>query len=446
MKTRSTGVLTCQACRAPTLMWLFFFVVPPATAQSLRIYHIDVEQADATLFVSPSGKTLLVDSGKNGHGSRIKAVMDEASVTGIDFFVNTHYHEDHYGGIDDLVNMGITISKAFDRGDKDELSSTKKNEPTFQDYQTAVGNQAEQLSRGEQIALDPEIVVTCVASGGMINGEQNPTPGVDENDMSLALLVEFGHFKYFVGGDIELTTEGKLAQSDAVLDVDVYQANHHGSHTSSSLPFVTDLSPTVVIISNGNHGGFQHPRQHTLNILAGLTPKPTVFQTNKYLKGGAGGNVADDFIADVESTDTDGTILVTVNAAADQYVVSYSEETHTFSVKTPSLPTADVVIESVLPNPFGNDRQLEEITLKNKSSAVVHLNGWSLRDKDNHIMDLSGHGSIATSQSLKILRNGSPFSLNNNGDTVKLLGPNNEEFDIFTYAGSSEGQVIETGH
>jgi len=83
---------------------------PLAAAQTLRLYHIDVEQADAALVVMPNGKTLLIDSGKNGHGSRIKAVMDLAGVTHIDAFVNSHYHEDHFGGIDDLVDMGVPVS------------------------------------------------------------------------------------------------------------------------------------------------------------------------------------------------------------------------------------------------------------------------------------------------------------------------------------------------
>ena len=74
----------------------FFLFQATAQAQNLRIFHIDVEQADATLIVSPSGDTLLVDSGKNGHGARIKAVMDEAEVNQIDHYVTTHYHEDHF--------------------------------------------------------------------------------------------------------------------------------------------------------------------------------------------------------------------------------------------------------------------------------------------------------------------------------------------------------------
>jgi hypothetical protein len=77
---------------------LALLISSPALAQQLRIYHIDVNQADATLFVSPGGHTLLVDSGKNGAGDELRAVMQTAGVTQIDHFVLTHYHEDHMGG------------------------------------------------------------------------------------------------------------------------------------------------------------------------------------------------------------------------------------------------------------------------------------------------------------------------------------------------------------
>lgn len=85
------------------LIIAFVFCSQAANADVLSIYHIDVDQGDATLFISPSGKSLLVDSGKNGHGARIKKVMDKAGIARVDYFVCTHYHEDHYGGIDDLV-------------------------------------------------------------------------------------------------------------------------------------------------------------------------------------------------------------------------------------------------------------------------------------------------------------------------------------------------------
>ena len=88
---------------------LFLLWSLPLSAQQLHIYHIDVEQASATLFVAPGGKTLLVDSGKNNMGGRIKAVMDRAHVSVIDFFVLTHHHEDHDGSTDDLVALGVPV-------------------------------------------------------------------------------------------------------------------------------------------------------------------------------------------------------------------------------------------------------------------------------------------------------------------------------------------------
>ena len=133
------------AVRALVLLIIFAL---PAGAQQLRIYHIDVEQASSTLFIAPGGKTLLVDSGKNGMGTRIRNIMNRAGVTTIDFFVDTHYHEDHYGGIDDLVLMGVPVINAYDRGGKSQLSVAKLAEDTYMDYQAAIGYRAEQLSRG----------------------------------------------------------------------------------------------------------------------------------------------------------------------------------------------------------------------------------------------------------------------------------------------------------
>lgn len=121
-----------------SIIFLFPFV-STSWAQNLRIYHIDVEQGSATLFVSPGGQTLLVDSGRNGHGMRIKNVMNQANVSRIDHFVNTHYHEDHYGGIDELPrDLNVIVGKAYDRGDKQFLPATKLKEPRFRDYQTTV--------------------------------------------------------------------------------------------------------------------------------------------------------------------------------------------------------------------------------------------------------------------------------------------------------------------
>jgi len=422
--------------------------ITTAYSQNLRIYQIDVEQADATLLVSPSGGTLLVDSGKNGHGNRLKAAMDEAGVTQIDAFVCTHYHEDHYGGIDDLVNdHDVPVLETYDRGEKNYIPASKRNSTTFLGYNNAVGEDAIILRPGDEIIFDPEIRVTCISSSGVVIGEENPTAGVDENDMSISLLITYGSFRYFIGGDIEHETEEDIASRDLIMDIDVYQANHHGSHSSSLREFMEDLSPTVIVISNGSHGTYHHPRQTTLDLYSLLAGPPIVFQTNRCLAGSPAGNVQNDRIGDPESTDDDGTILIDVDNDVGTYTVSLRESVYeTYQIKGGGGPNISVVIESILPNPQGQDRQFEEVTIRNNGAQAVSVAGWILRDRSNKDWDLSSMGSLAASQSGTIRRNGQRMSLNNSGDEIRLQDATGVERDRFEYSGSQEGVVINTEH
>lgn len=214
---------------------------------------------------------------------------------------------------------------------------------------------------------------------------------------------------------------------------------------------MTDARPTVVVISNGNRVDYGHPRQVTLNTYNALTPPPTVFQTNKYLAGGTlgFGNVPDAFIADPETTDDDGTILLTVNGGANSYTVSYGSATHNFAVKavspvTPPSTTSGVVIASLLPNPTGADEQQESVSIRNRGSAAVSLTGWTLRDLSGLHWDLTG--TLAAGQARTFRRNGQAMSLNNAGDDIVLLDFTSAERDRFSYTSSTEGTVIQTSH
>jgi beta-lactamase superfamily II metal-dependent hydrolase len=288
----------------------------------------------------PNGKTLLIDAGKNGHGERIRHVIAQAGMTQIDAFVATHYHEDHFGGIDELVEAGVPVLESFDRGDKDCcLSAAKKAEPTFKDYQRTVGEDARPLRPGDMITLDPLVTITCIAASGFVVGEgEDGPPANEENDMSVALLITFRGFTAFYGGDSEEPTEAKIVAHHLAVNVDLYKASHHGSHSSSSPAFMHDLSPSVVVISNGNNATFKHPRRVTLDTYAALTSAPVVFQTNQCLRAAPCANVPTAQIADPETTDEDGTILVTVDGVTSTYTVQYGATTRTFTVKAAATP------------------------------------------------------------------------------------------------------------
>lgn len=424
----------------------------PLYAQALRFYHVDVDQASATLIVAPNGKTLLVDCGEDGMGSRVKNVMDDAGVNQIDFFVLTHYHKDHYGGIDELVEgFDVPVWQAYDRGEKNKLTADKRNEPAYKNYQRAVGEDAIRLTPGMTISLDSAMTIKCISSGGYVIDEATPRSGRDENDKSISLLVTYAGFSYFIGGDTEKATETKIAARDLVMDVDVYIANHHGSHSSSSPVFMNDLLPRVVVISNGDRADYQHPRIVTLETFASLPEPPTVFQTNKcfnFTRGG--GNVADAFIADPETADDDGTILITVEPATAGYTVTYgASASNTFSIKNPAEPfqlVERIVIVKVLPNPTGSDEQLETVTLKNLGAVAVSLSGWTLRDRGGLVWTITGQPVLAPGSQRTIRRNGMPMSLNNAGDEIELLDVENVVRDAFIYDASEEGVTITTDH
>jgi competence protein ComEC len=420
------------------------------SAQTLRIFQIDVEQADAALLVLPNGKTLLIDSGKNGHGQRIRNVMKQAGVTQIDAFVNSHYHEDHFGGIDDLVDAGVPLLEAYDRGDKGPccLPASKRNQATFKDYQRTVGEDAIALRAGDTINLDPLVTITVISSGGIVINETNPTPAADENDMSVSLLITFRGFKAFYGGDIEAHTEAKIAARDLAMDVDLYKGDHHGSHSSSSLAFMNDLRPSVILLSNGNDAIYKHPRAVSLQTYGGLlNPLATVFQSNKCFRPAPCANVPDAQIADPESVDEDGTIVVTVDAATSNYTLAYGATQRTFPIKNPITPTPiapSVVIASITPNPLGDDEQREAVTIRNRGASAVSLIGWTLQDRSGATWNLEG--TLAPGQFRTFRRAGQAMSLNNAGDEVVLLDAADGELDRFEYAASTEGVAIQTSH
>jgi len=221
--------------------------------ENLEIHFINVGQGDCTLIIAPNGKTLLVDAGRANMGNSVVApYLKSLGIDSLQYAIVTHYHSDHYGGMARVLSEdNVPISRyLYDRGDDGYWYS----------YMDVVGSRRRTLLAGDEIDLDNDISIECVASGG--NGFD-----LSENDMSVAIVLHYGSFDFFVGGDLESTMENLIAEY--VGTVEILQLNHHGSSTSSTYRFLSALDP-ICAIASCSPPEYGHPHSEVVSRLESL--------------------------------------------------------------------------------------------------------------------------------------------------------------------------------
>lgn len=233
----------------------------PTPDGELEIHHIDVGQADATVLVSPTGETMLIDSGDyRDDGAEVLAYLDEQGIDRIDHLVTTHPHADHIGGheavIDTYERERGGIGASYDPG----VAHTTQ---TYDEYLDAVERHSVDLF---EVRAGDSIPFSGVDVTVLNPPEEETTQ--DLHDNSIALLIEFGETTYLTTGDLEAEVELRLVEEyGEKLDATVYQAGHHGSSTSSSEPFLDAVDPETAIISSAGDSQFGHPHDETLEAL-----------------------------------------------------------------------------------------------------------------------------------------------------------------------------------
>jgi competence protein ComEC len=299
-------------------------VLAQSAAKSLEIYYIDAEGGQATLFVSPGGQSVLVDTGFSGtrDPGRIMEAIRAAHVQQIDYLLITHYHGDHIGGYAELAKL-IPIAHYIDHGPsvQPEQDSDSKRA-----YDAAVKNHPHIVAKpGDKLpiaGLDWTIVSsagsTLTHSMAAAPGAGRPNPycaeykpkdiTVDlENAQSVGSVIRYGRFRSVDLGDLLWNWEGRLACPINIIGkVDLLLTSHHGMSWSGPPALVYALQPRVVIMNNGTRKGAQLETFQALESAPGLE---NLWQLHWSVNGLLEHNVAANFIANVETAGTAGALI-----------------------------------------------------------------------------------------------------------------------------------------
>lgn len=258
-------------------MWLVaLLLVQGGTAQAqtrnLDIYWVDVEGGAATLVVSPSGESLLYDAGwevGDRDAKRIATVAQQAGLKKIDFFVLSHFHADHAGGLQALAKL-VPIGRCFDRGDFIEPANQRWRDA----YLSVCAAKRTILNAGDRIPLKG-LQVDVIASNGrliakpMKGGGPNPLcataenkpPDVPENQLMVGALFTYGKFRFLDLADLDWEKEMELAcPINRVGEVTIWQPDRHGALDRAGAPgFLYAIKPQVVVVNNGPRKGLGGP-------------------------------------------------------------------------------------------------------------------------------------------------------------------------------------------
>lgn len=216
----------------------------------LMLHMIDVEQADSFLLVQ-DGQTALIDCGTRSTGDNVVKYLNNLGITKLDYVFGTHPHEDHMGGMYDVIT-NFEIGKII-------LPEIKEGEVTTNWYIKLM-----KKIKSDKYETEFAKVETVYSLGDATMKVIGPIskPEDEINNYSTVLKVSFGEMDIIMTGDAEKEVEEEIVLSGENIDAEIYKVGHHGSDTSTTEEFLDAMSPDYALISTGNKYG--HPLKSTM--------------------------------------------------------------------------------------------------------------------------------------------------------------------------------------
>ncbi len=272
----------------PLIFALVLCSAAVAATKPMEVYFIDTEGGQATLIVSPSGQSMVIDTGWDGFNNRdadrIAAAAAKSGIKQIDYLLITHYHSDHVGGVPQLAAK-LPIKNFVDHGPNFE-AGRKAPDDLFNAY-TATRDKGNHLlvKPGDRVPIKGLDVEILTAAGNVLTralpnaGQPNPycastkpkEEDKSENARSVGSVIAYGKFRLLDLGDLTWNKELDLVCPDnRIGTVDVYLTSHHGLSQSGSPALVDAVHPRVAIMNNGATKGGNPDAWQVVHDVPGL--------------------------------------------------------------------------------------------------------------------------------------------------------------------------------
>ena len=222
-----------------------------SNSDTLKVYITDVGQADSIL-IRDGNYNMLIDAGNNSDGKKLVKYYKELGITSFKYVFASHPHEDHIGGMDDIIN-NFDIENFYM---PDKLSTTK----TFEDMLDA-------LERRNLKYIVPKVNDKLSLNNSNIDVIYVGSDESDINDSSIVLKLNYFSNSFLFTGDLGSNKEKEILNSGANIKVDVLKVGHHGSSYSTASLFLDKVNPSFAAISVGKNNIYKHPASSTLEKL-----------------------------------------------------------------------------------------------------------------------------------------------------------------------------------